>query len=223
MNKALFGLFSLSIFASVLSSCKDESKLPAPPITSVALVKTTVSTDPAKRDFDYRLAQLSEDDFNAQSSPRPVFEYVLDLYSQRELVVTKVFVYKTFRRGNQNYSYGPRVLDRVVTSFPTTISINSQEALTGLQRIANAMVGTTSVSSLFDIKGQTPGDRNLIFRGDAIVFTFEYEVETADGPKRIVLTPLNKVKIEAPTAQTVEVISGTQINPPYALVVDFVI
>ena len=96
------------------------------------------------------------------------------------------------------------------SSFPATVSVNSQDALTGLKRlltVTGAALPTTST-----LLGATNAQPNSIVSGDIIVFTFEYILE--DG-SRVVLTPLTKVNLSDGT--TVQVISGTQINPPYAV------
>lgn len=211
MKKLLFGLLLVSALGS-LASCKDSSKIPAPEVTSVPLIFATASTDAEKAYFNFPRAAASINNLPRQANPtRPVFEFSFGIQNQRDVKIRAVEVYKSFRRGN---NIGPRVLVGSYTSFPTTISLNSQDALTGLQRLF--FVSGQALPTLRNLLGATASNANEIFASDIIIFTFEYVLE--DG-SRVILTPLSEVKLAA--GATTQVISGNQINPPYALYAKF--
>lgn len=228
MKKFVLASLLLTSAAAAFTSCKDDDKDPAPSYTSVGLVKATV--DAVEDTFDLARSQASVNALAGLDNPtRPVFKFTVDLYSQRDVKITKVYVYKTLRRGATStvYTYGPRVLAREVTTFPTTLTFDSQDVLTGLQRIGTSTFTdstgktTANAPTLFNIKGADDDARNTVFSIDAVVFTYEYDVEVNGETRRIILTPTNKVNIIAPSTQQVEVISGAQINPPFAVVAPF--
>ncbi|ALW85447.1 hypothetical protein AUC43_10275 [Hymenobacter sedentarius] len=111
---------------------------------------------------------------------------------------------------------GPRVLQGSYSTFPARVFLNSQEPLSSLQRLFFA-TGEV-LPSLRNLLGATPTSPNEVLTGDLIVFTFEYVLE--DG-SRVILTPLSDVKLAG--GATAKVISGTQINPPYALYAKFTV
>ena len=207
MKKIIFGLLLMSGLGS-LSACKESSKDPAPAVTSVPLLLPQPSSDPEKDHFDTRRANVSTNNLATLANPtRPVFEFTFAIPDQRDVNIKAVEVYKSFQRGN---FIGPRAFFNSYTSFPATVSVNSQTALAGLKRLGNAPTGV--VPALYDLLGATASAPNPVVAGDRIVFTFEYVLQ--DG-SRVILTPLSDVKIN--DGSTVKVISGTQINPPYAI------
>jgi len=206
-------LLGLAAAALSFTSCQDADRLPMPATTSVALVRATVDADADT--FNLARAKASVNQLPLLLNPtRPLFRFTLDL-AQRDARVTKVLVYKTYRRGSNSslYTYGPRVLAREVTTFPTTLTFDSQEALTDLTRIGD--------STLIPIKASDNNRQNNVFVGEAIIFTYEYEAEINGQLQRVILTPTTKIAVTAPSAQTVEVISGAQLNPPYSVVALF--
>ena len=214
MKKLLFGLLFVSAMGS-LSSCKEDSKIPAPDVTSVPLIFPKVSSVIENDHFDTPRSAASINNLPRLANPtRPVFEFSIDIPDQRDVQIQSVEVYKSFQRG---IFIGPRVLQATYTSFPATVSVNSQDALTGLQRIFSAIPGSgTNLPTLRNLLGATPSNPNEVLAGDIIVFTFEYVLK--DG-SRVILTPLTDVKLAG--GGTAKVISGTQVNPPYALYARF--
>ena len=183
--KNYFASFLLLLSAAVgLSSCRESSKLPEPKNESVPLIIPEIN--PSKSYFPFRRSQLSEririDSLSTRPEyyTRPEFEFVVNP-SQGYAELQTVEVYKSFSRGGV---YGPRVKVVDLTSFPATVTINSQDALRGLYPTAAA--GALPVLA----NPATPTANNRITRipGDAIVFTFEYILK--DG-RRIILTPVS--------------------------------
>ena len=219
-----------NIFASVLllvsvagslTSCVDKSKLPAPPLAgSVPLITPVISSDPEKNHFDFTRTQVSDTrlatDVNITNRTRPVFEFSFELNNNRDKKVKTVEVYKSFLRGT---TFGTRVLAGSYNSFPVTVSLNSQQALTGLQRV---IAQAPALPYLLEVKGATAAAPNPILRNDAIVFTFEYVLE---DDSRIILTPVTATAVGpspggvVPSSPTVQVLATTtQIRAPYAVV-----
>ncbi|UOQ52859.1 hypothetical protein [Hymenobacter cellulosivorans] len=193
MKKIIFGLLLLVAFGGTLSSCKEDSAIPAPAVESVPLVLPQITTG---KDFFNILAARAATNTNPT---RPIFEFTLAPNQQRDLKLQTIEVYKSFRRGDL---LGPRVKVGDYSSFPATVSLTSTEALKDLQRYTG-----TSLVSVIPPGG--PDVTNILLSpNDAIVFTFEYIVE---GGRRIVLTPVNSMNIP----------SGTQILAPYAAVAVF--
>jgi hypothetical protein len=237
MKKIARAFFLLTSLSLVFVSCKDSDKDPAPSFVSVGLVKTTVDApfDIASGAYQYnldrvqrsddRLPGVIQDSIDGQplSPTRPVINMTVDLYSQRDAQITKVYVYKTRRSGANptTYTYGPRVLFKEVTTFPTTLTFNSQEALADLQRIGTGLINDTTRTTLINILGATAATNNQVFVGDAVVFTYEYEANTPSGPQRIVLTPTRQVTVYTPSKRQADVVTGSQINSPYATVLSF--
>lgn len=217
MKKVIFGLLLLSAMGS-LSACKDSSKIPAPEVTSVPLIFPKFTADPSKSYFDTQRASASINQLATLTNPtRPVLEFVINIPDQRDVKIKAVEVYKSFQRPNQ--AIGPRALAGSYSSFPATVSLNSQDALSGLQRLSFAAGRSLpSLSPLLLSTPSAPGARNPILNGDAIIFTFEYVLE--DG-SRVILTPLTDVRLDGVGTPPAKVISGTQINPPYALYARF--
>ncbi|WP_310393259.1 hypothetical protein [Hymenobacter sp.] len=221
MKKILFGAL-LAVATGSLSSCEENSKNPAPEFTSVPLIFAKVSSDVEKSYFNTTRAAASINNLpntpdvtpaDPRKGQRPVFEFTFDVPDQRDVRIQAVEVYKSFQR---DIRIGPRVLVGSYDSFPATVSLNSQEALTGLQQLFFSGPSAT-LPTLRNLLGATPNARNEVITGDVIVFTFEYVLE--DG-SRIILTPLSDVRL-AGNATPAKVISGTQINPPYALYARF--
>ena len=195
--------FLLLISATIaLSSCRESSKLPEPKNESVPLIIPEIN--PNKSFFSFRRSQLSEqiriDSLSTRPSyyVRPEFEFIVNP-SQGYTELQTVEVYKSFRRGTS--SFGPRVKIADLTSFPATITINSQDALRGL---------LPSVGALLPVLAATATGNNRITRNsDAVVFTFEYILK--DG-RRIVLTPVSADQALLPSSL---------INAPLAAVAVF--
>ena len=213
MKKLIIGLLLVSSMGT-FSSCKESSKIPAPEVTSVPLIFPKASADVEKSYFNTTRAAASINNLTRLPDPtRPVFEFSFDVQDQRDVRIKAVEVYKSFQRG---INIGPRVLQGSYNTFPVKVSINSQDALTGLQRLFFA-TGEV-LPSLRNLLGATASNPNEVLNGDLIVFTFEYVLE--DG-SRVILTPLSDVKLAG--GATAKVISGTQINPPYALYAKFTV
>ncbi len=205
MKKYFANCLLLVLTAAGLSSCRESSKLPEPKNESVPLIIPEIN--PNKSFFSFRRSQLSEririDSFSTRPAyyTRPEFEFVVNP-SQGYAELETVEVYKSFSRGG---AFGPRVKIADVTSFPATITLNSQDALRGLYPTAAA--GALPVLA----NSATPTANNRISRtpGDAIVFTFEYILK--DG-RRIVLTP---------TAPDNTILPSSLNNAPLAAIAQF--
>jgi hypothetical protein len=207
MKQFAFGLLLFASATGAFSSCKDSSKIPAPDVISAPLFFPQVSSDKTKNHFDYGSARAPE----ASNPVRPVFEFTIDLKDQRDVKIKAVEVYKSFKRGN---TIGPRALAGSYSTFPVTISLNSQQVLTDLKRLTlQNPIGGLPQSTLSDTKASSPTATNGILTGDVIIFTFEYVLE---DDSRIILTPLTSVPLLAPSPPA-QVISGGRINAPYAL------
>jgi hypothetical protein len=173
--KNYFASFLLLLAATVsLSSCRETSRLPEPKNESVPLIIPEIN--PAKYYFDFTRSSVSVNNATANNVVRPEFEFVVNP-SQGYGELQTVEVYKSFKRGD---TFGPRVKVRDLTSFPATITLNSQEALRDLY--------PSSDPGTLPVLGANNGAINRIARsGDAVVFTFEYIMK--DG-RRIILTPV---------------------------------
>lgn len=205
-----------------LASCREASRLPAPKLAgNVPLIIPVASADTAKQYLNYDRTRASNAQLaNFPPATRPVFEFSFNIDNSRSKRVQVVEVYKSFKRGGSAGAiFGPRVLLGSYSSFPVTISLDSQALLEGLQRIIIPSSGNTYLLAL---KAANPNASNLqVQRNDAIVFTFEYILE--DG-SRVVLTPLNYVKVGAspsgvvPPVTNVPVLATTtQVNAPYSI------
>lgn len=203
MQINLPGLAALLLAAGSLASCRETSRLPEPAYENLPLILPQIN--PQKSFFNSTIARISANSPTAPTLVRPVFEFVV-APSQGYAELQTVEVYKSFY-SNSSKSLGPRVKAMDLTSFPATVSINSQEAITDLYPAATPAkpipdpVVNTSVPQ---------GNRLLPF--DAVVFTFEYVLK--DG-RRIILTPISK------TPGSVGVAIGTQVNAPYAAIATF--
>jgi hypothetical protein len=226
--RSLFpALLGLAAAALSFTSCQDADRIPAPAATSVALVHATIDADADT--FNLLRARASIDGLPGLNNPtRPIFRFTLDVPNQRDVRVSKVFVYKTLRRGANasTYTYGPRVLAREVSTFPTVLTFDSQEVLTDLQFIGSAEVTTASgttvkVRALQNLLASDATLPNNVFLSDAVIFTYEYEVETNGQTQRIILTPTRPATVQAPVARQVDVITGSQIDQPFAVVAPF--
>lgn len=235
--KRYFSQFLLLLSAvSLLSACREESRLPAPKLSgTVPLILPVISTDPAKNHYDYTRTRASINQLATLTpATRPVFEFSFDLDNTRDKKVKAVEVYKSLLTGGRftgyvftDGSFSGRVLVGTYTSFPVTISLRSDEALKDLKRLI-AQNGTTTPPALplpylLPVQASSNAQPNLLSlqRGtDAIVFTFEYIME---DDSRVVLTPVTKTSvvnaINGTVATTVDVLTTTtQVNFPYAAV-----
>ena len=193
-----------------LSSCREASKLPEPKNESIPLIIPEIN--PAKSFFHFRRSQLSEkirlDSLSLRPNyyVRPEFEFIVNP-SQGYAELQTVEVYKSFRRGTSTITFGPRVKVRDVTSFPATVTISSQEAITDLFPNAGASPSPIRAPTT------SPAQNNRILPGDAVVFTFEYILK--DG-RRIVLTPVSTT----PGFKDV-MLASAQVNAPLAAIAFF--
>ncbi|MDO7852782.1 hypothetical protein [Hymenobacter convexus] len=199
MNSYLTRFFLLLTVAGSLVACREDSKLPAPTTESIPLIIPEIN--PQKSFFDSRFSRPSNKMVADSGWTRPVFEFVVNP-SQGYSEIQTVEVYKSIRRKDV---LGPRVKAFDLTTFPATVSINSQNASRDLF-FANPMNNTTAVL------GPNDTSPNRTLNGDAIVFTFEYVMK--DG-RRITLTPLSTSTSSAGAP------TGTFINPPYAAIAEF--
>ncbi|MCB2407494.1 hypothetical protein [Hymenobacter lucidus] len=192
MKRIVFGLFLLLASGGALTSCKEESLLPAPAAESVPAIFPQLT--PGKDFYNVDTTKAVPSSVRNQ----PVFEFTINPGQDRDLKIDHVEVFKSYRRGSV---VGPRVKVGDYSSFPATITINSKDVLVGLQRLSDG--------KLLAVRPTNPNAfNNLLLAGDAIVFTFDIVV--TDG-RRIMLTSLNE--FNAPT--------GTQTLPPYAAIAVF--
>lgn len=205
MKNLLLGLLPLALLAAI-SSCREQSRIPEPAVDSVPLILPEIN--PQKSFFDVDASRLSVNAAAASNTARPVFEFVVNP-SKGQAEIQTVELYKCYRQGSR---LGPRVKVRDLTSFPVTITMDSQEAIAGLYP-SSPVAGQIPPLAVL---GATASSTNRIERPtiaqSAIVFTFEYVMK--DG-RRIILTPLST------TEGTVGAPTGTQINSPYAAVALF--
>ncbi|MDO7847031.1 hypothetical protein Q5H92_11730 [Hymenobacter sp. M29] len=201
MNSYLTRFFLLLTAASSLVACREDSKLPAPTTESIPLIIPEIN--PQKSFYDIISAKPSTNALAAQGLTRPVFEFVVNP-SQGYSEIQTVEVYKSYRR---DLRLGPRVKVMDLTSFPATVTINSQDALRGLY----ATSPVTGQAAPQPVLGETSAIINRVFNGEAIVFTFEYVMK--DG-RRITLTPLST------TSGSVGAPQGTFVNAPYAAIAE---
>jgi hypothetical protein len=214
-----FANLALSLMATLsLASCRESSKLPEPKYENVPIVIPEIN--PEKSFFDWNIARLSVN--NAVGMTRPVFEFTVNP-SQGYSELQTVEVYKSFRRGS---TYGPRVKVTDVTTFPTTITLDSQQALDGLfpssqvYTTVNGVPTTTPVlPRVLPVKGVDDASINRIdnpsVNKNAVIFTFEYIMK--DG-RRIIMTPLNT---SVNTSATGSILPNAFNNRPLAAVAEF--
>jgi hypothetical protein len=204
MNSFATRFLLLLTAASSLVACRETSKLPAPATEDVPLIIPEIN--PQKSYFNIQAARLSVDQARTQNRTRPVFEFVVNP-SKGGGDIQTVEVYKSYRR---DLKLGPRVKVMDLTSFPATVTIDSQKALEGLY--ATSPITVAGVTTLPQpVKGESDGTPNRLINGEAVVFTFEYIMK--DG-RRIILTPLSTLSgyVDAPL--------GTLVNAPYAAVAE---
>ncbi|MFD2721610.1 hypothetical protein ACFST9_23040 [Hymenobacter monticola] len=202
MNSFATRFLLLLTAASSLVACRETSKLPAPATEDVPLIIPEVN--PQKSYFNILDARPSVDQARNQNRTRPVFEFVVNP-SKGGGDIQTVEVYKSYRR---DLKLGPRVKVTDLTSFPATVTINSQDALQDLYA-TSPIAGSTTPRQ--PVKGETDTTPNRLINGEAVVFTFEYVMK--DG-RRIILTPLSTLSgsVGAPL--------GTFVNAPYAAVAE---
>ena len=209
MKKIFIGLAVLLSLGGV-SSCKDKDLIPAPEVENLPIIFPQVT--PGKDFFDFDPSREPA----ANNPTRPVFEFTIDPGNQRDVKLATIEVYRSYRRGSL---IGPRIKVGDYTSFPAVISLNSQQALDGLQRLSAGAAG-----NLLNPTTYTDPNRlnNLIVFNDAVIFTFEYVLQ--DG-RRIILTPLAPVTLT--DKSIIYVPSGTLATAtstskyPYAAVAEF--
>jgi hypothetical protein len=213
MKNYLASLLLLLSTGMTLSSCRETSKLPEPKNESVPLIIPEIN--PQKSFFPFNRSRESVNTNIASGVARPEFEFVVNP-SQGYGELQTVEVYKSFRRGQEGstLAYGPRVKVTDLTSFPATITLNSQDALRGLFPTAT---GTTPVLATSDnainrlVSPLVSPTGNVAdnIANDAIVFTFEYIMK--DG-RRIILTPVSAANTLLPSSL---------VNKPLAAVAEF--
>lgn len=207
MKNFAFAASLLLASSAVFTSCYDRDRDPMPEYTSIGLVKATL--DPATDTIDFTTARAAP----ATNPTRPIVRFTLDLYSQRDIKITKVYIYRTIRRGTTTFSYSPRFLLDSVTTFPTTLEYNTQQLLTGVSRLDL----TTKPITVIPAINPVPTFPNRIFNNESFLFTYEYILENG---KRIILTQTNNKKVPtgAPGDSTVfQTVTGAQSLEPYAL------
>jgi hypothetical protein len=204
-----------------LSSCREESKLPEPKYESIPIVIPEIN--PQKSYFNVTAARYSDIQLASNNATRPVFEFVVNP-SKGYAEIQTVEIYKSFSRDGV---FGPRVKYIDVTSFPATVSIDSQQALEGLYPSAQTYVVTGGVITstptdntlVRPVKGRTSAEGNRInlptVTKDAVVFTFEYVMK--DG-RRITLTQLNTT---TNTTATGSLLPNSFVSSPLAAVAYF--
>ncbi|MBO2011544.1 hypothetical protein [Hymenobacter negativus] len=190
MKNYFASLLLLLSAATTLSSCRETSRLPEPAYESIPIIFPEIN--PQKSYFDLVTSRYSINALATANATRPVFEFVVNP-SQGYSEIQTVEVYKSFFR-TASSTLGPRVKVIDLTSFPATVSINSQQALEGLF----PTTPTTDIPNPIAVLGASPTLQNRIINGNAVVFTFEYVMK--DG-RRITLTPLSTTvgSIGAPT------------------------
>lgn len=213
MKNFAFAASLLLASSAVLTACYNRDRDPMPEYSSVGLVKATI--DPATDTISYIPARAAP----STNPTRPNVTFTIDLYSQRDVKITKLYIYRTLRRGTTTFTYSPRFLLDSITTFPTTVTYNSQQLLTGMVRLD----ATTNPVTAIPYVQSLPTSPNRIFQTDSFIFTYEYVLENG---KRIVLTPTTNTKVTTAatpttpaTTQTYGTITGSQILAPYALVV----
>lgn len=225
MKIAIRTLFLTLAAIGGLAACRETSRLPAPKLAgSVPLTIPVVSTDTAKQYLNYARTRASTAALALLApATRPVYEFTFDLDNTRDKRVQTVEVYKSFKRiGSTGTFFGNRVLVGAYNSFPATVSVNSQDLLTDLQRIIYPEPPSPPTPYLLALKASNPAASNIqVQKNDAVVFTFEYILD--DG-SRVVLTPIKYVTVGAspggtpPAVTSVPVLATTtQVNAPYAI------
>lgn len=227
MKPPVHAAWRLAAAALVLPACRDAQPLPAP-TSIVPLLYATVAADADT--FNLRWALPSIDALAQQPNPgRPVCRFTISRsYSGDDIIIRKVFVYKCLRRSSAPaaYTYSSRALAREISQLPATLTFDSQEALTGIYRIAPATAGTSTDSLTvepwyYPFIPPNSSNHNIIFNIDAIVFTFEYDVEINGQLQHVALDPTHKVTFEFPTTRELEFFDGPPVSAPYSVTVPF--
>ena len=210
MKNLVFGLGLLLSAAATVAGCRETSKLPEPAIENLPLIFPTVTADTARQYFNWKSSRSNDNGLSNIDPPnlkyRPIFEFTI-APTERDVKIRTVEVYKSYAIPlnvlGTAYRFGPRVKYRDFSSFPATITLDSNEALKGLTYLDGSV--TRPVVQLLPNGSQDPTQFiNFIDPGHAVVFTFEYILE--DG-RRIILTPLD----------TRGSITGTFTAKPYAM------
>ncbi|MDO7875658.1 hypothetical protein Q5H93_13015 [Hymenobacter sp. ASUV-10] len=230
MRKHFPALLGLAATTLPFTACNDAQPLPTPS-SIVPLIRATVAADADT--FDYRRAVASINNLALEPNPsRPVCRFTITRnYVGDDIIIRKVYVYKSLRRGSvpAAYQYSSRALAREVTQLPATLSFDSQDALTGIYRITLPSTGTSTDSLTAGPRSgwrsfipPNSGNHNSIFSIDAIIFTFEYDVEINGQTQHVALDPTHQVTLEYPSTRLLEVFDGTPIGAPYSVTVPFV-
>ncbi len=211
MKKYIFGLLSL-VSLGGLTTCKDEDLSPIPETEDVALFFPQPSPDPSKRSFSLLCAQASVNQLPTRpgcNGQRPVFEFIIPKFEQRSRKIEAVEVYRSYSRisgVDRQPLIGNRILVGTYREFPATVSINSQDAITGLTRVADG-------GEFAAVRAATNTQQNAIIGNDAILFTFEYITE---GGQRVILTPTTKLTLKNAAGTITRTITDIPTGPPTA-------
>ncbi len=197
MKNFIFVLLLLASGSAALSSCKDGATIPAPAEEDLPLIfPTFVTGDTVNSYIKLRTAIQSVDSLAILQQARPVVKFLI-APTERNTKLHSVEVYKSYGRATNadftSFGLNPRVKLGEYTTFPTTVTVNSDELLNGL-----------TLEGVPLIPASTSKKYTNFSENSAILITFEYVLE--DG-RRIVLTPLS----------TRGAVTGTFTNAPYAL------
>lgn len=206
MKNFILGLGLLLSVAATVTGCRETSKLPEPASESLPLIFPTPSDNPFRRYFDLQRGRRSINLLaNYENPTRPIYQFTINP-SNRDVKIRTVEVYKSFaiplNASGTAYSFNPRVKLGDYSTFPTTVTLNSMEALKGLTYL-DAGVPIPIIQLLPDGSPDPTQSYVRVAFGTAVVFTFEYILE--DG-RRIILTPLD----------TRGGVTGTFTAKPYA-------
>lgn len=195
MKNLVIGLCLLIAAPAAMSGCRETSKLPEPAIENLPLILPIQSTDTARQYLNLKSSRSNETGLPNIEPPnlpyRPTYEFTI-APTATDVKIRTVEVYKSYaiplNALATAYKFGPRVKYRDFSSFPVTVTLNSNEALKGLSYIDGSGV-TIPVVELLPDGTQNPNKFiNFVDVKHAVVFTFEYILE--DG-RRIILTPLD--------------------------------
>ncbi|GAA3946641.1 hypothetical protein [Hymenobacter algoricola] len=200
MRKLFIILATLVSTGSLLSACTDDSRDPMPDVEYAPVIFPKFTE--GKSTFDYN--KITTRPPYPAGFELPEIEFTFDPGDQRDVKLAAVEVWKTFRRTNAGSTdYSQRSKVGTYYSFPATVRINGDDAIAGTMRLFNGVPTQLIKNAILPrLAGSSPAP-------DAFVFTFEYILE--DG-RRIILTPT--------TAN--QVITGAQINAPFAAVAEIV-
>lgn len=207
MKKYVLGLLLLSSAVGLLGACKESDRIPAPAVDEYPIIFPQVSADTSKNYINFDKARVSDNLLAQRGWVRPTFEFTISPTGPNLDKLQAVEVYASYKRGP---NVGPRVKVGEFSTFPATFSTDSRTLFQNLQRLTSSSAG-----ELIPITPTNPATQNFtqVAQGDQVLFTFEYVTENGG----ITLTPLTTIRLGTPNGGTTQVVSGTQINPPYSL------